>query len=433
MTKRNGEAGAAPPATSGAPEFLAWAFVLAAFAYTFMIHHGVAPSRAGIDGGHWLQPTAFLLATEGLAFAFESVSRALAFIGLPALALLLAIHFTGRSAIARTFGLCCLCASLLFAFYGVAAPRPWEFFEWRGSAVLATTALWVGFAAGAPCLATSWLRLGIAARVATYAPIAFAAIAFIRNATGTDPSLRFSLSPWPAVAIFGIETAGLFLAASFLGVSLAIRAHAAGVVQRCAAGALGLAVPVGIISLSAALGLLPFAIGPHTRFAVAGLCLFAIVALSAFDRREEAVARRARALAVAAALIAAPLIAGQILALSDYRTTRDGRAQQLIDALDRHYERERLYPDALEELVTAGEIDAIPTPAIGFRFLGGADFHYQNFGTSYLLDFAAPRWVECAYSPPFSDEDEEGAKDAEDVSESLGGAWSCPAEPPELW
>jgi hypothetical protein len=292
------------------------------------------------------------------------------------------------------------------------------------------TAIWVGFAAGAPFLATSWLRLGTAARCATYAPIAFAAVAFIRNTTGTDPSLRFSLSPWPAVTVFGIESAGLFLAASFLGVSVATRAYAASGAWRCAAGALGLAVAVGVISLGAAIALFPFALGPRTLFAVAGLCLLAIVAVSTFGVQGDAVARRSRSLAVGAALIAVPLIAGQILARNDYHITRDRHAQQLIDALDRYYERELLYPDELEELIAAGDIDALPTPFIGFRFLGGADFHYQNFGTSYLLDFAAPRWVECAYSPPFSDDEEE---DDDEAGEPLGGSWSCPAEPPELW
>jgi hypothetical protein len=295
---------------------------------------------------------------------------------------------------------------------------------------LALTASWVGFAAGAPLLATSWLRLGTAARGATYAPIAFAAVAFIRNATGTDPSLRFSLSPWPAVPVFGIESAGLFLAASFLGVSVATRAYAASVAWRCAAGALGLAVAVGVISLGATIALFPFSLGPRTLFAVAGLCLLAIVAVSTFGVQGDAVARRSRSLAVGAALIAVPLIAGQILARSDYHITRDRHAQQLIDALDRYYERELLYPDELEELIAAGDIDALPTPVIGFRFLGGADFHYQNFGTSYLLDFAAPRWVECAYSPPLSDDEEE---DDDEAGEPLGGSWSCPAEPPELW
>jgi hypothetical protein len=64
-----------------------------------------------------------------------------------------------------------------------------------------------------------------------------------------------------------------------------------------------------------------------------------------------------------------------------------------------------------------------------------------------LLEFSAPRWVQCAYNPPYLDEDvEEGDGAAPDVAqggsasaaagdedELGGGAWSCPSKPPELW
>ena len=61
-----------------------------------------------------------------------------------------------------------------------------------------------------------------------------------------------------------------------------------------------------------------------------------------------------------------------------------------------------------------------------------------------LLEFAAPRWVQCAYNPPYGDEDfgeddffddtEEGLEDLGYEDEDLGaGSWSCPEKPPELW
>ena len=56
---------------------------------------------------------------------------------------------------------------------------------------------------------------------------------------------------------------------------------------------------------------------------------------------------------------------------------------------------------------------------------------YQNFGDSYLLEFSAPRWIQCAYNPPWrlepGEEIEPGDEDA------LSGSWSCPQKPPELW
>jgi hypothetical protein len=175
--------------------------------------------------------------------------------------------------------------------------------------------------------------------------------------------------------------------------------------------------------------------------------------------------------------------------------TREVRARRIIDALDKYLVRETVYPDSLQELVQKGDIPEIPEPAIGFGFLYDAKFRYQNFGTSFILEFPAPRWVECAYTPPFSDEgemddegalekvpsdeaapsaaqeppspaDEQGADageaqasesagsedgyvaqpnpadadypdDAENAGdgegETLGEAWSCPSKPPELW
>jgi len=99
--------------------------------------------------------------------------------------------------------------------------------------------------------------------------------------------------------------------------------------------------------------------------------------------------------------------------------------------LDAYYAREGLYPDALEELVGAGDLDRVPRPRIGFAGLGAERFTYDSFGTSYLIEFSAPRWVQCAYNPPYPDEEEEGAPG--EGEEALGGAWSCPSKPPELW
>jgi hypothetical protein len=125
-----------------------------------------------------------------------------------------------------------------------------------------------------------------------------------------------------------------------------------------------------------------------------------------------------------------PLLSGQILTRLDYAITRDHRAQQLIDALQRHYQRESVYPDRLEELARAGELAEIPRPQIGFGFLDRQEFHYQSFGTSYILEFSAPRWIQCAYNPPY--QAEPGEEEEEDL-EDLGGSWSCPSKPPELW
>jgi hypothetical protein len=126
-------------------------------------------------------------------------------------------------------------------------------------------------------------------------------------------------------------------------------------------------------------------------------------------------------------LAALPLVAGQALTRVDYSLTRDGRAQQVIDALAAQREKTGEYPDALSELVDAGLLEAVPRPHIGFG--DSQEFVYQNFGESYLLEFSAPRWIQCAYNPPYELAPGEEPEDGEE----LGGAWSCPQKPPELW
>jgi hypothetical protein len=147
---------------------------------------------------------------------------------------------------------------------------------------------------------------------------------------------------------------------------------------------------------------------------------------------------------IAALLVGVPLFVGAGWARWDYSRTRDTEARRIIDALASYYEKESMYPDELSQLVEAGLLDAVPRPHIGFTLEGKpAEFTYQGFGTSYLLEFSAPRWVQCAYNPPYEEEDgdmEETAADAgdapaegDDETALSGGAWSCPSKPPELW
>lgn len=123
------------------------------------------------------------------------------------------------------------------------------------------------------------------------------------------------------------------------------------------------------------------------------------------------------------------MIAGQALTRLDYSVTRDDHAQRIIDALATHRAVTGTYPDALSELVEAGRLDDVPRPRIGF--LRREAFVYQNFGESYLLEFSAPRWIQCAYNPPWLPAPGEDVDEFEE--EELSGAWSCPQKPPELW
>lgn len=443
--------------TGDPPFWLGWVFTGALVAYAVAMHHGMGPPPEGITQ-RWYEPRTFLYRVDLISFAFDSSMRALVCLTLPASLLAAGVFLTGRSALARAIAVSCIIATMLFVFYGEFAPRVWKFFGWRWSAVLWLTALSVGFTAAAPFLAASWLRRPWSLRIAVYLPFAFGVLALIRNATGTNQSLRFAISPWPAVPVFGIEFGALLLVAGFSGVAIATAGFAAAVARtgrgavgtRIGALLLGLLVPVGLLTLGSWLDMFPFELGGKTLFGVAALCAAAIAGAATFGvgRDGRALRRRARRIAVGAALAGVPLLAGQGLARVDYYITREHQAREIIDALHRYFEREFLYPDALEDLVAAEDIEEIPTPAIGFGFLSDAHFRYQSFGTSFLLEFPAPRWVECAYTPPYVDEDyedeeavapagrsedeEDGVTEAESF-ESLGESWTCPSKPPKLW
>ena len=461
-----------PPAgarRSLAAVLLGWAAVAAALAYAVLVHYGVGPSNQG-KAWHWYTPRSFLLDIELLYPVFESLGRALIGAAVPAVALAVCAIALSRSAIGRALALASLVAVLLFVFYGVRASFVWNFFHWRASAVLALTAVVVGFSLAAPWLAQSWLRLSWPLRLLVYLPVVFAVFAFVRNATGTDESLQFAISPWPAVPVFGIEVAALFVGAWLAGTGLGLLAIARaqwaggpGAWLRLLAGLIvAIALPVFLLWIGSRLGLFPFRAGARTILGVAIATALAIAFAALLRRGGGRLQRRARHVLVGAALIGIPLVGSEAAARYDYFQTREIRARRIIDALDAFYRRETVYPDSLQDLVEAGDIESIQQPSIGFGFLGDAKFAYGNFGTSFILEFSAPRWVQCAYTPPFSEEEEEEPEaeadgNGEDAGEaarpsnpadaeapedelasgeeddSLGEAWSCPSKPPELW
>ena len=130
----------------------------------------------------------------------------------------------------------------------------------------------MGIALTAPFLARSWLRLSWPSRVATYLPFAFAALAFIRNATGTNEQLPYAISPWPAVPVFGIELSGLIVLMVLTGVAVGLRGIAIGKTRSGPAATayivawlpLGLLTPVALLVLVFSVGKSNCRAGFHT-------------------------------------------------------------------------------------------------------------------------------------------------------------------------
>ena len=437
------------------PDLLGWLLLAATLFYTFAIFHGIGPRSPSADPA-WYEPRGFLSGWSWLGFMLETPRRVVLGFTIPAALLATATFLTCRSAFARALALGCVVATPFFLFYGDVAAGIWTFFGWRWSAVMALTALSVGFAVAAPLLATSWLRRGWPTRILLYLPFVAYVLAFIRNATGTDPSLRFAISPWPAVPVFGIEVGAMFVAACLLGVALgsAGLARALGLAgsARTAASAmafaLGLAVVPVLLFLGDTLDLFPFGGGVGTYTAVLVVCALFLVGVATLGVKDRptVLRRRAVSLGVGAALVGVPLLSGQAMARYDYYVAREHHAREIIDALESYRVREEIYPDELDDLIGAGDLEAIPEPSIGFGFLYDGHFRYRSFGTSFILEFPAPRWVECAYTPPYEDDDEDFLDDEEEAEpdefdnlpgmsgdDSLDEAWSCPSKPPELW
>ena len=412
-----------------------WTLLSSLLFYAAVIHTGIGPTPPG-GATHWFHPRGFLFRWEILNPLLEHALPAIVGLGCIAVVLAVTIAIIGNSAVATALGASCAIAVSLFAYYGVAADAVWRFFHWRGSAVIILSAACLGFALAAPRLAASWLRLSWRWRGAVYLPVFLGVVGLMSSATGTDFSLKFSISPWPAIPVFGLEAGAACVAIALAGATLGIlglvsapgrSAAAAGVIALTGIGS-AVAAPAFLLWAGHQNHLFPFRGGAATLWVSGATWGVILTTVPLMRRGDDAtrLARRGRHIALGAALIAVPLLAGHALSRWDYLTTREHRAGRIIDGLQAYYEREQIYPDTLERLIETADLDSVPRPRIGFT---DGEFQYQSFGTSYILDFSAPRWVQCAYNPPWVD-DEDG-DDAD--GEPLGGAWSCPSEPPKLW
>jgi hypothetical protein len=434
--------------------------LLLSVAYAAALHHGLGPRPELPESAlRWWSPRGFLMQAL-VGSSWESLlndrAKGMAVFGTPSLLLAIALWATTRSALARAAAVTTTLAIVFFLYYALGsgnAQLVWNFFHWRWSGTMLAVATVMGCAIASPWLAASWLRLGWIARLAWFLPITAAVLVIERNVTGTNAILPFAISPWPAVQVFGFEAIGTTLAAELGGVALALIGLCWLRRGRRALGLLvllaGVALPAGWLALGAG-GLLPFRVTLQRQSHAVVVCavLFAIAAIGVrFD--PERLRRRAVHTAAASVLLGLPLFVGEAWARWDYTRTRDVYAQRIIDALNSYYAVETTYPESLDQLVEAKLLDAIPKPQIGFPLPGDDQsvFTYQGFGTSYLLEFSAPRWVQCAYNPPYLDEEGEEAEEvrAPDVAQGgegaapegeddmSGGAWSCPSKPPELW
>jgi hypothetical protein len=426
------------------PAAIGWIALSALAAYAAFLHQGLGSAPGGW-ASEWWHPTSFLLLNATIGGWTDVPTQGVLLLSLPALPLATAIFLGTRSAVARALSVSLAIVCGLFALAGFTAGPTWELFHWRLSLVILWIGLALGFSILSPALSKSWLRLGWGLRLLLYFPIAFAIVAVIRNATGTDETLVLNFAPWPGISVFGLEVGAYTIVGCYLGVALGLASLSQWSRRpgRVVFGLLaGCAFP---------------AIWFYSRFtsteagalgAIAGLAALAL-ALASITRggdRRRVLVRRAAHFALGACLVIAPILTGRAWADADYALNKSIRARIAIDALAEYYAKEGVYPDDLDELTRQNYLEELPRPRIGFDFLyrlnwlEPIEFSYRGLGSSYVLEFVSTEWVQCAYNPPWSpyagaDPEYEYEEDEEYAGEDdeSGEAWSCPDTRPELF
>lgn len=310
-----------------------------------------------------------------------------------------------------------LCA---FSYYGWLDLETWQDYSWRWPAVLLSTSCYVALFALAPAITAAVrarpLAVQLAALVAFVAPIYGLSI----EVTGTNPSLQWNLSPWPAVTLYGFLLFGLLFGVIHLATGLGLLVR--GRVAKARGTALAAAVAA---SVAVALRWIPFEAASALRL----LALAVPAALLAALAGRGAEARiSAASFLVAGVLLIGSVKVGQWHAEWFLARGRDGIAPEVIGALERYRAEHEVYPPTLGDLVPA-QLPEIQQPHIGWLDRDEEIFTYTELGDSFLLEFSGPLWVQCAYSPPYEEERAEAAVGGE----KLEAAWSCERKPPRLW
>lgn len=418
-----------------------WLSVLLNFVYTTFGYYGFAPPPEGMPTNWWHGRT-YILDFESMGgYIDDPLTGALLF-AFPAMVICLATFLTHDSAIVRMLSLASTIISTLFAVAGFGAGPPWALFSWRFTAVLALTGLSLAAAAAAPLLVKSWLRLSSPARFIVYFPVFFCAMATVRGATGTNEHLTFMMSPWPVFTTMGLDSFVLVVAGFLFSTALGVLSLARRKFDAAALAGIAVAVYLPILWVErawGAMGLPELTIGLAIPSVVVAAALIAACSLyrQSNDRRETLL-NRGLHLGLGATLVFVPVFAGHALAAGDYAVNRFVRAPKVIDALQQHIVAEEFYPETLDDLVAAGYLGTSPRPRIGFGFLeyvGLADevkYRYNEYGSSFILEFDSSFWVQCAYSGNYYFDDEEEDFEDEEYEEEVPD-WTCLNKSPALF
>jgi len=345
---------------------------------------------------------------------------------------------------------------IAMAYYGCVADNIWRFFEWRFIPVIASFLAVIVSACFAPSLLRS-LSKGPRLVTAAVLVAVFAAVFVLKTeVTGTNTDMRFNMSPWPVVTVFGLLMLGTVIASFHIGAggALWVRSKRPG----------GLGIAAALLTALVLGGGAALLTGAPAPLVVSGIALaYAGVALLATP--VDGLARSGVTRLAAGAIVAVFIVVSNSFAVSYQKTARDITAKTILVALEKYKSEHTGYPESMKDLVP-DYLAEVPLPKIGLIQDFDDTFNYSKYSQEdYSLEFASVQWVQCAYSPPFEfaaydpEEEEELEDDGEaedwetddrsDVAAAptadqiemqarlqeagLNGAWSCATEPPKLW
>jgi hypothetical protein len=414
------------------------AFLGLAVCYYYLFGAGPTPSELGELA--WWRPRGWALRWESLA-ALKELREAegavrllpvLLFL-LPVLALAIPLLALFKGAVMRTVIVGVALTGWAFVYYGYLAEGIWRFFSWRAPAATLSFSLLLSALLFAPSLLRSAARLSLGWRALAVVAGLGSIYLLSTEVTGTNPELRANLSPWPVLTLFGLLLAGYVIASWHVaaGVGEWIWGRLSGT-----PGAIAGIATAAVVGGTASLWVFESA-GP-VSIVVLGL-VAALYAIAASARASDRAAAGGARIA-AGALLAAAIFASNLSATRAQEVARDVTAARVLDALRSYREAEGGYPDELAQLVPE-YLDEVPRARMGWIPHRHEEFTYSNFGDSFALEFASVLWVQCAYSPPYYETEDEELEAEEEIipdvaaGEDLGlaEAWSCESAPPKLW
>ncbi len=422
---------------AGRLPLLGWLLLALDLGYVVYAYYGLGPPPGGMPT-EWWHPRTFMLDWPGVGGWVDAPLNGMLALAAPAALIAFGVFWFTRSAIARALAISSTLVVAGFALSGFAALGAWELFSWRWSSVMVLIGLCLGSTLAAPLLAAAWLKRIPLVRAAIYLPIFAVLTAAVRGATGTSEKLMFLVSPWPVFTKFGLEF-GLF---AIVGVIFALAIGVVSLSNGLRGNALAWIGAVTALLLPGAwiaLGISSIPISAFVGITVATAVVLGIGLITRSSDRAHHLRMRGLHLAVGATLAFLPVFSGQALATGDRAHNQFVRAPKVIDALQRHIQETDSYPPTLQELVDANYINEFPRPRIGFGWLSLAGitdspkYRYNEYGSSFVLEFDSTFWIQCAYSGNhYYDDEELDEEDEEFREEQAANPWTCLEKPPPL-